>query len=95
MSNLVEVKGDTFILCTFPFMYGGRPLVLDSGNTLGQALENLADYADEDETLCLCRVNKWVMDMADGEFIPTKFTTVFQITAYDLDALHDEEDDDS
>ena len=90
-----RVKGDTFILCTFPFSYGGQALVLESGNSPGEIFANIGDHLDT-ERLSFCRVGYWVApDSYDPSDVqPREVTTIFEIMPFETDALEDEDDDD-
>lgn len=95
MSTQTRVDGDTFILCTFPLMWGGEPLVLDSNNSAEQVCAEIPRFLqEEDETISLCRVGFWVYDEAEGMCRPQDVTTIFQIQPFDTDALDEELEDD-
>ena len=91
----VKVEGDTFILCQF-IAFQGVPLVLESGNTVSEVLENIAEHLDEDgERLSFCRVGYWAAPDSDdpSDVVPCGVKTIFEIQPYCVDALEEDEDE--
>lgn len=89
-----KVPGDKFILCTFPLMYRGAPSVDDSDNSLGELLSRVPQYITDEGTYSVCRVAFWVESSHGGiDSEPGEWKTILTITADDLEAADEDEEE--
>jgi len=88
-----------FILCSYPLLWKGDPYVHHLGTTFQEACAGipLALEEEPDDQISLCSVDHWVepSDYYHGlDSKPCGVVEIFQIAAYDPEALHDNEDED-
>jgi hypothetical protein len=96
LKNPREYIGDQYILCTFPLMMRGIPLVLESSNDLAEVYKAIPEHLSEDErTLSICEVPKsiWITSKSDPtDSNPVAVRTLSEVEFHATCSEEDEED---
>ena len=79
-------------------MFRGRPLVLESSDSLADVCAKIPEHITSDENLSVCEVvkGKWVLDPRDpSDSRPPKVVTLYELEHYSDPADEDEDEEDT